>query len=107
VPSSDQLRYSGKLFSGKPGYALRAGIRKNGVGGLEMKITIIFPARDLEPVASLLPVMPLAPTLLAALTPREHEVSLVDMIYGDTVDFEADVDVVAVLPNRCINSTLR
>jgi radical SAM superfamily enzyme YgiQ (UPF0313 family) len=61
-----------------------------------MKITIIFPARDVEPVASLLPVMPLAPTLLAALTPREHEVSLVDMIYGDTADFEADVDVVAI-----------
>jgi radical SAM superfamily enzyme YgiQ (UPF0313 family) len=61
-----------------------------------MKITIIFPARDLEPVASLLPVMPLAPTLLAALTPEEHEVSLVDMIYGDTVDFEADVDVVGI-----------
>ncbi len=52
-----------------------------------MKITIIFPARDVEMGKSMLPVMPLAPTLLAALTPDEHEVSLVDMFYGDKVDW--------------------
>jgi len=52
-----------------------------------MKITIIFPARDVEMGKSMVPVMPLAPTLLAALTPDEHEVSLVDMFYGDKVDW--------------------
>jgi len=40
--------------------------------------------------------MPLAPTLLAALTPDEHEISLVDMFFGDRVDYESEVDVVAI-----------
>ncbi len=61
-----------------------------------MKITIIFPARDVEMGKSMVPVMPLAPTLLAALTPDEHEVSLVDMFYGDKVDYDSDCDLVAI-----------
>lgn len=40
--------------------------------------------------------MPLAPCLLAALTPPEHEVELVDMFYGDEVDYEAETDLVAI-----------
>ncbi len=40
--------------------------------------------------------MPLAPCLLAALTPKEHDVSLVDMFLGDQVDYESDVEVVAM-----------
>jgi hypothetical protein len=35
-----------------------------------MKITIIFPARKVEVGKATMPVMPLAPTLLAALTFR-------------------------------------
>jgi len=61
-----------------------------------MKITIIFPARDFEVGKAMMPVMPLAPTLLAALTPEEHEVSLVDMVYGDRVDYESDWELVAI-----------
>ncbi len=61
-----------------------------------MKITIIFPGRSLETAKPTGSVMPLAPTLLAALTPDEHEVSLVDMFFGDQVDYESDVDVVAI-----------
>ncbi len=61
-----------------------------------MKITIIFPGRSLETARPTGSVMPLAPTLLAALTPDEHEVSLVDMFFGDQVDYESDVDVVAI-----------
>lgn len=61
-----------------------------------MKITIIFPARDFEVGKAMMPVMPLAPTLLAALTPEEHEVSLVDMIYGDRVDYESDCELAAI-----------
>ena len=61
-----------------------------------MKITIIFPARDFEIGNSMVPVMPLAPTLLAALTPDEHEVSLVDMFYGDKPDYDSDCDLVAI-----------
>jgi len=61
-----------------------------------MKITIIFPGRSLETGRATGAVMPLAPTLLAALTPEEHEVALVDMFMGDTVDYESDVDLVAI-----------
>ena len=61
-----------------------------------MRITIIFPARDFEIGNSMVPVMPLAPTLLAALTPDEHEVSLVDMFYGDKPDYDSDCDLVGI-----------
>lgn len=61
-----------------------------------MKITIVFPGRSLETAKATASVMPLAPCLLAALTPDEHDVSLVDMFFGDQVDYESDVDVVAV-----------
>lgn len=61
-----------------------------------MKITIIFPARKVEVGKATMPVMPLAPTLLAALTPPEHEVTLVDMVYGDQVDYDSDCDLVAI-----------
>ena len=61
-----------------------------------MKITIIFPAREFEVGRAMIPVMPLAPTLLAALTPQGHEVTLVDMVYGDRVDYEAPCDLAAI-----------
>ena len=61
-----------------------------------MKITIIFPGRSLETGRVIGAVMPLAPTLLAALTPEDHEVFLVDMFLGDTVDYESDADLVAI-----------
>ncbi|NVM23435.1 MAG: B12-binding domain-containing radical SAM protein [Desulfobacterales bacterium] len=61
-----------------------------------MKITIIFPGRSIETARPTGSVMPLAPTLLAALTPEKHEVYLVDMFFGDQVDYESDADVVAV-----------
>ncbi len=61
-----------------------------------MKVTIIFPGRAIETAKPTGTVMPLAPTLLAALTPQDHEVSLVDMFFGDQVDYESDVDIVAI-----------
>jgi len=61
-----------------------------------MKITIIFPARGLEVTRASMSVMPPSLTLLAALTPPEHDVSLVDMFCGDQVDYDAPVDVVAI-----------
>jgi radical SAM superfamily enzyme YgiQ (UPF0313 family) len=61
-----------------------------------MKINIIFPGRALETARPTASVMPLAPCLLAALTPADHDVSLVDMFHGDQVDYESDVDLVAV-----------
>ncbi len=62
----------------------------------KMKITIIFPGRDVEMGKANMPVMPLAPTLLAALTPAEHEVTLVDMFYGDEPDYDVDWDLVVI-----------
>jgi radical SAM superfamily enzyme YgiQ (UPF0313 family) len=61
-----------------------------------MNITIIFPGRSIETARPTGSVMPLAPCLLAALTPKEHEVSVVDMFMGDRVDYDADIDVVAI-----------
>ncbi len=61
-----------------------------------MKITIIFPGRPLETARATASVMPLAPCLLAALTPGEHEVTLVDMFFGDRVEYDSDADVVAI-----------
>ncbi|MFC1815903.1 B12-binding domain-containing radical SAM protein [Thermodesulfobacteriota bacterium] len=61
-----------------------------------MKIIIVFPGHSLETAKASFTVMPLATTLLAALTPEVHEVSLVDMFMGDAVDYESDVDVVAI-----------
>jgi len=60
-----------------------------------MKITIVFPGRSLETAKATAAVMPLAPCLLAALTPAEHEIALVDMFFGDRVDYESDADMVA------------
>jgi len=61
-----------------------------------MKITIVFPGRSLETAKATASVMPLAPCLLASLTPDEHDVSLVDMFFGDQVDYESDFDVAAI-----------
>ena len=61
-----------------------------------MKIKLIFPAREHEMGKAMLPVMPLAPTLLAALTPQEYEIQLIDMFYGDEADYGAEWGLVAI-----------
>ncbi|MEW5723631.1 MAG: radical SAM protein [Thermodesulfobacteriota bacterium] len=61
-----------------------------------MKITIVFPGREIEPGRVSLPVMPLSLTLLAALTPPGHEVKLVDILFGDRVDYQAECDLAAI-----------
>jgi len=61
-----------------------------------MKINIIFPARDVEMGKATMPVMPLAPTLLAAITPEEHEIQIIDMFYGDEIDYDSDCDLIAI-----------
>lgn len=61
-----------------------------------MKVTIVFPGRSIETARATASVMPLAPCLLAALTSDEHDVSLVDMFFGDRVDYESDADVAAI-----------
>jgi hypothetical protein len=84
------------LKSTDPGNTLESDLhtacRKEGL----VKITIIFPGRSFETAKATASVMPLAPCLLAALTPAKHEISLVDMFFGDRVDYEAHVDVAAI-----------
>jgi radical SAM superfamily enzyme YgiQ (UPF0313 family) len=61
-----------------------------------MKIQLIFPARPIETARSSFTVMPLSLTLLAALTPRDHDLKLIDMFTGDQPDYEMDVDLVGI-----------
>jgi radical SAM superfamily enzyme YgiQ (UPF0313 family) len=61
-----------------------------------VRIMIVFPARGHEDTRALISVMPPSLTLLAALTPAEHDVRLVDMFCGDQVDYESPAAVVAV-----------
>ena len=61
-----------------------------------MKIKLIFPGRKVEMGKASFPVMPLAPTLLAALTPQEHDIQLADMFYGDEIDYDAACDLVGI-----------
>jgi radical SAM superfamily enzyme YgiQ (UPF0313 family) len=65
-------------------------------GGKKVKVTLIFPGRSLETAKATGSVMPLSLTLLAALTPPEHEVSLVDMFAGDPVDYDSAAEVVGI-----------
>ena len=61
-----------------------------------MKIQLIFPARPIETARSSFTVMPLSLTLLAALTPQDHELTLIDMFAGDQPDYETDADLVGI-----------
>ena len=61
-----------------------------------MKIKLIFPAHEVEMGKATFPVMPLAPTLLAALTPPGHDLQLVDMVYNDEIDYDAACDLVGI-----------
>jgi len=61
-----------------------------------MKIQLIFPARPIETARSSFTVMPLSLTLLAALTPRDHDLKLIDMFAGDQPDYDMDADLVGI-----------
>jgi radical SAM superfamily enzyme YgiQ (UPF0313 family) len=61
-----------------------------------LKIKLIFPAQEIEMGKATFPVMPLAPTLLAALTPPGHDLQLVDMVYDDEIDYDAACDLVGI-----------
>jgi len=63
-----------------------------------MKLKIIFPKRDDDwfnnAVGKL--AMPVAPTYLAALTPPDIEIIVLDLMGGDTIDYDEEVDLVAI-----------
>jgi radical SAM superfamily enzyme YgiQ (UPF0313 family) len=63
-----------------------------------MKLNIVFPKRDEgwydDAIGKL--AMPAAPTYLAALTPENIEVKIIDMMAGDCIDYEDPVDLVGI-----------
>jgi radical SAM superfamily enzyme YgiQ (UPF0313 family) len=61
-----------------------------------MKVTLVFPAREHEPVSAAIRTPPAGATLLAALVPDDVEVSVVDMLGGDRVDFDDPPDLVGI-----------
>ena len=61
-----------------------------------MKIQLIFPARPIETARSSFTVMPLSLTLLAALTPRDHDLRLIDMFAGDRPDYDTDANLIGI-----------
>jgi radical SAM superfamily enzyme YgiQ (UPF0313 family) len=61
-----------------------------------MKVKLIFPAREIEYTAAMIPTMPIGITILAALTPPEFQVRLVDMTQGDDVGYDDGDDLVGL-----------
>lgn len=62
-----------------------------------MKILHIFPSRPDDPIRQAVSaMMPIAPTVLASLTPPEHEFKAIDMLHGDKVDFDEPADLVGI-----------
>ena len=63
-----------------------------------MKLKIIFPKREDDwfnnAVGRL--AMPAAPTYLAALTPPDVDITVIDIMGGDTIDYDEEVDLVAI-----------
>jgi radical SAM superfamily enzyme YgiQ (UPF0313 family) len=63
-----------------------------------MKLKIIFPKREDDwfnnAVGKL--AMPAAPTYLAALTPPDIDITVLDIMGGDTIDYDEEVDLVAI-----------
>lgn len=63
-----------------------------------MKLTIVFPKREegwYDQALGRL-AMPVAPTYLAALTPKDIATKIVDLVAGDTLNYEDKVDLVAI-----------
>jgi radical SAM superfamily enzyme YgiQ (UPF0313 family) len=63
-----------------------------------MKLKIILPKRDKggnDDVVGKI-AMPIAPTYLAALTPQDTEITIVDMLAGDIIDYEDEADLIAI-----------
>ncbi len=60
-----------------------------------MKITLILAAAPSDPLRNNEPFMPLALPLLAGTAP-DHEYTFIDMLAGETVDYQQPVDVVGI-----------
>ena len=61
-----------------------------------MKVTIIFPDQPKELASNMIQMVPMVSTYLAALTPQDIEVEIIDMVAGDKVNFDNNADAVAI-----------
>jgi radical SAM superfamily enzyme YgiQ (UPF0313 family) len=61
-----------------------------------MKVTLVFPARDQAPIKAVIRTPPAGVILLATLVPDDVEVSVVDMLGGDRIDFDDAPDLVGI-----------
>ncbi|MBU0489064.1 MAG: B12-binding domain-containing radical SAM protein [Bacteroidetes bacterium] len=61
-----------------------------------MKILLVAPCPPLEQRHNTMNVPQLTLSLIAGMTPPEHEVEIVEEVFGDTIDFDGDYDVIGI-----------
>lgn len=61
-----------------------------------MKILLVAPCQALEQRPDSMDIPQLTLSLLAALTPPEHEIEIAEEVYGDIVNYDGDYDVVGI-----------
>lgn len=69
-----------------------------------MKILLISPCQLADQRPNSMDIPQLTLSIIAALTPPEHEIEIVEEVYGDTVNFEGDYDVIgiSIMTQTCI-----
>ena len=69
-----------------------------------MKILLIAPCLVQEQRPNSMDIPQLTLSLIAALTPPEHEIQIVEEVYGERVNFDGDYDVIgiSIMTQTCI-----
>ncbi|MDP4282261.1 MAG: radical SAM protein [Bacteroidota bacterium] len=69
-----------------------------------MKILLIAPCPENEHRPNTMDIPQLTLSLIAGMTPPQHEVSICEEVYGDTVDFDGDYDLIGItlMTQTCI-----
>lgn len=73
-----------------------------------MKILLIAPCLDQEQRPDSMDIPQLTLSLIAALTPPEHEIEIVEEVYGQQINFDGDYDVIgiSIMTQTCIRGYL-
>ncbi len=61
-----------------------------------MKILLIAPCQPLDQRPNSMDIPQLTLSMIAALTPPEHEIEIVEEVYGESVNFDGDYDVIGI-----------
>ena len=69
-----------------------------------MKILLIAPCQPREQRPNAMDIPQLTLSMIAALTPPEHEIQVVEEVYGEVVNFDGDYDVIgiSIMTQTCI-----